>query len=383
MRHLNDGALRRMYDEPLAAEAGDRDHFHACHDCQRRFAGIAEGAREGAALLAGPGVTVDAQAAYARLRPALAGAPAPRRLPLRLPSGVRWRRPALAAALAAAVIAVVAATPLAASLKQIFEPTSVQPVAIGNGDLNALAPLAAYGDVKWTSQPELQPAADAAAAARASQLPAINPGYLPAGVSHSVQYGTVNQATGTFTFSSAKAAAEAARTGKSLPALPRNIDGSTLVLQVGPGQAAIYGDLSKLQSKAAEGDRTGQAPDAAGIAAGAGPMLAIAEIHSPKVSSTGVSLKTLKAYLLSQPGLSASARAAIDELDNPAGNLPIPIPADKVSTKQVTSGGVTYTEVGDNTGLGAGVIWIKNGVTYAVAGTISVDQALKVAENLH
>ena len=43
---------------------------------------------------------------------------------------------------------------------------------------------------------------------------------------------------------------------------------------------------------------------------------------------------------------------------------------------------VSGTAIGDNTGLGAGVIWIKKGVVYVVAGTITVDQAVAIANAL-
>jgi hypothetical protein len=38
--------------------------------------------------------------------------------------------------------------------------------------------------------------------------------------------------------------------------------------------------------------------------------------------------------------------------------------------------------VGDNTGLGAGVIWIKSGTVYGVAGTLKQDAILAIANGL-
>ncbi len=388
MRHLSDGTLRRMYDEPLAVAGAAKEHYNTCTDCQSRFSAIADDAREGAALLAVPGVTVDPEAAFGRIRGALAPTGVRRRPAWNVISGIRWRRPAIASALAAAAIIVaVAATSLPSTLQKLFEPTQITTVSVANGDLNALAPLAEYGDVSWTTQPELKQVSDAAAAASASQLPVINPGYLPSKLAGTTaSYGAVNQATGTFTFSAAKAAAAAAKSGKALPALPNNIDKSTLTVQIGPGQAAIYGDLSKLQGAASTA--RGSGGDPADVVGSIGPMLAIAEIQSPKLSSTGVTLATLKNYLLAQPGLSDAAKAAINSLDNPTGNLPIPIPADQVTSTTETINNVTYTEFGDNTGLGSGVVWIKkdaqgHGVIYAVAGTISLADAKQVAQNLH
>ena len=67
MRHLNDGALRRLYDEPLALEEETRAHYNDCSDCQARFGAVADDARQTAALLAVPGATVDADAALKAL----------------------------------------------------------------------------------------------------------------------------------------------------------------------------------------------------------------------------------------------------------------------------------------------------------------------------
>jgi len=44
--------------------------------------------------------------------------------------------------------------------------------------------------------------------------------------------------------------------------------------------------------------------------------------------------------------------------------------------------GVDGIALGDNTGVGAGVIWIKNGVVYGVVGTIKQSDALTVANQL-
>jgi hypothetical protein len=44
--------------------------------------------------------------------------------------------------------------------------------------------------------------------------------------------------------------------------------------------------------------------------------------------------------------------------------------------------GVPGYAVGDNTGLGSGVIWEKGGIIYGVAGTLSQDAVLSVANSL-
>ena len=60
MRHLSDGALRRLYDEPFALDEATRAHYNSCQDCQTRFATVADDARHAAGLMAVDAVAVDA-----------------------------------------------------------------------------------------------------------------------------------------------------------------------------------------------------------------------------------------------------------------------------------------------------------------------------------
>jgi hypothetical protein len=100
------------------------------------------------------------------------------------------------------------------------------------------------------------------------------------------------------------------------------------------------------------------------------------------VSSSGASVADIKSALLAQPGLSPTLRSAISSIDNPQGNLPIPIPSGYVNSHPVKVQGVNATAFGDNTGLGSAVIWIKGGKVYGVAGTVTEDQVLAVANSL-
>jgi hypothetical protein len=105
-------------------------------------------------------------------------------------------------------------------------------------------------------------------------------------------------------------------------------------------------------------------------------------MRSPQVFSTGASVKDIKNALLAQPGLSASVRAAINGIDSPTGYLPIPVLAGQTNVQDVKVQGVKGIAAGDSTGLGAAVIWIKNGRVYGVAGTFTQDQILAVANSL-
>ena len=387
MRHLPDGALRRLYDEPFALDEEARAHYHDCGDCQARFTAVADDARQAQALLAVPGATVDPASALARVR---AGTP-PNRSRLALLRG-GWRRPALgglaAAVLAGGLAATMAFTPLATNLVRIFEPTQVEPITIGQGDLTGLDAFSSWGTVQWAKQPDLMQVETAAEAAKVSGLPALHldAATLPSGLAGApVSYAAASQASGSVTFNASA---------------PQKLRGSTLTVVAGPAEAAFYGDLGKLaqgakSAGAAQGQAQGAPSDGAqadsgkrgvdqarNVLAQAGPIMAVAEMQAPKVTSTGATVADIKSALLAQPGLSPAVRAAIESIDSPAGNLPIFIPAGQVNAHGVRVQGTSGTAVGDNTGLGSAVIWIKGGRVHAVAGTLTEDQVLAVANGL-
>jgi hypothetical protein len=388
VRHLSDGALRRLYDEPYSLDEETRAHYNDCADCQARFANVADDARHTMALLAVPATTVDSAGALAGVK-SRTGSGAPRLSVVR-GSGRRLVFGGLAAAvLAGALISSLAFTPLAANIVRIFQPTQVTPVSVTPTDFQGLSAFSNWGDVKGTSQGQLQQTETAAEAAKASGLPVIkvDATKLPASLQKApVSYAAVTQSSGTVTFTNNA---------------PSKLRGSTLTLVVGPGETAVYGDLGKL-AQSAQGARStqgGGADSASGGGTGAGasdanrqsiqqalnavgPILAVAEMKSPQVSSSGASVADIKSALLAQPGLSPTLRSAISSIDNPQGNLPIPIPSGYVNSHPVKVQGVNATAFGDNTGLGSAVIWIKGGKVYGVAGTVTEDQVLAVANSL-
>jgi len=358
-----------MYDEPLALSGAARRHYTGCVDCQARFQTVTEDARQAAVLLVAPAAEFDAARALGRLRPA----PVPVTVRARLaPRWGRLWRPLVAVAAAAALVGLLFVTGVGDAAIKIFEPTQVQPVPIPGGAIEStgsLPNLDAYGTTKWTSQPSLHMAAAAATAAADSGLPLLSP-TLPASVSGlPVTYGVMNQATGSFTFSAAKAEAAAAKQGKTLPPMPAGMDGSTLYVTIGPAVAQIYGNLGT--------GKEGQ-PNPNAL-----PKLVVGEMRVPVVTSTGVTVQQLKDYLLAQPGVSPQLAAAIRSIGDPTTTLPIPYPADLATAHPVTlRGGVQGVAIGDNTGLGYAVIWIKNGLVFGVAGSLSEGEVLGIANSL-
>ena len=355
MSHLSDGALRRMFDDPNAVTGSDREHFATCTDCQDRYAKTSADATEASKLLAVPAATFDADAAYKRMTVA-PSAQSPR---------FGLQRPI--AVLAFAVVLALVATAWV-NATQIFAPTQVKPVPVTVADLQSLPDLSTYGTFAWSKEPTPQIGVTKTQAESVAGFSAPKTGTLPATVSTNVTYIVVPQAVATFTCSASKAAAAAAAQGKTLPAMPAGMDGSTLTLTVGPALIEVFGELNQ------------QNADAASAASNL-PQLIVAESDAPVVTSTGVSVSQLEEYLLKQPGISPALAADIKALGDPSHTLPIPVPIQYATSSDVTVQGVPGVALGDNTGAGAAVIWIKVNVFF-VGGTLKQSEIVTIANQL-
>lgn len=365
MAHLNDGALRRMVDDPDARTGSNAEHLEACADCRTRFETVSKDAHSIATLLAVPDAQVDVSRAFERVRSAPTAQP---RLGFRLPVARPGSRPFVLAFAAVIAVGALITTVIAQNINT-YAPTTVQPVPVTMADMQALSQLADYGTVTWTKQPNLQvstTAADAASVAGGLQAPVVSS--LPAGVSTNVTYGAMPQAQAVFTFSAAKAAAAAASHGQTLPMLPAGMDGAQLTVVIGPAVGEIYGNLKQGATSN---------PSDIGL-----PQLVVGVSNVPTATSTQVTVQQMIDYLMSLPGISPELKAAVSAIKDPSKTLPIPIPVSFATSRAVTVQGVQGVALGDNTGVGAGVIWVKNGNVYVVAGTIKQSDAINIANNL-
>lgn len=366
MAHLNDGTLRRMIDDPDAKAGADARHLETCAECESRFQAVSKDALAISSLLAAPDPNVNVARALQRVRSAPQAQP---RFGFRLPLARPGSRP-MVVALAASVVAVALLVVAVAQGGVVFAPSSVTPVPVTLADMQALSQLSAYGTVTWSKQPQLQVATTAAEASTVSGLQAPKVASLPQGVSSNVTYAAMSQAVAEFTFSADKAAAAAASTGKALPKMPAGMDGVKLTVTVGPAVGEVFGDLKP---------STGSDVSQANL-----PQLIVGKSSAPTAtsSSSQVTVKQLESYLLTLPGISPQLAAAIKAIGDPSTTLPIPVPIEYATSSKVQVQGVQGIALGDNTGVGSGVIWVKNGVVYAVAGTIKQSDAINIANNL-
>lgn len=374
--HLSEGTLRRWLDEPFAVDAVSRRHLDACDRCTRRATSIREARDEATALLvpavAAPAADVAAALARVRARLSTGGGDRPRAAaawmhdPRRRARVARWSS-AVAAAAALSVVLVV--TGAADGLFTIFQPRSFVPVAVTAGDIRSLAELANYGDVSGIPSLTVTTASAAAAAAATGVTPQV-PASLPAGIPAAPRYAVISGGTVSFTFSASRAAAAAGRAGATLPAMPANIDGSTLRLTLPPVLVESYGiDVSALLR---------EGPAAAGAHA-----LVILASRVPSVTSSGATAAQIESYLLAQPAVPADLATEIRAIGDPSSTLPVPVPLALGTAQQVDVQGVHGLLIGDQTGAGSLVLWERDDTVFAVLGSLAADQVLGVADSLH
>jgi hypothetical protein len=326
-------------------------------------------------MLSVPEPKVDTDRALARLRARVESeriAPVTRAAgPSRRAAAVSsWLKGLSAAATVALVATVLTMSGLAETILTIFEPKQIVAVPITSGDLSGASSFDAYGTLTWTEQPKPFDVPDARVAARESGITVLTPGNLPAGVG-APRYGVMPKTTATFTFSAEKARQAAAAQKRTPPPMPANMDGSKLFITGGPAVVAFYDDGTTPTGATSASPFSGM------------PKLIVAQGRPPVVQSDGVTVDQLQSYLLAQPGISPQLAAQIRAIKDPSSTLPVPIPVDMATSKKVTVQGVDGIFVGDSTGLGSAVIWQKDGIVYGVAGTLTEQQVLAVANSLH
>jgi hypothetical protein len=361
MRHPTEGVLRRLIDEPAGVADADREHIAGCPTCLRALDTARTDAQLVGSALAAPttALDVDTDAAWARLSTATA-ATARRPVTTTAERG-RWRtavrRPAVAA-LSALVLVTGAGVAAANDWLPIFRTEQVDPVEVTSGELVQLPDLSAFGDIEVTQEADPQPVADAAAARERTGLAVPEVSELPEGVTGDPVYQAAGAVSAVFTFSADKAARAAAAEGEVLPPPPPGLDGSRLRLQAGPGVAAFWSQPTGV------------------------PTLVVARVVAPTVDSSGVPFATVRDYLLSLPGLPDGLADQLRDLSEDAATLPLPVPAELVTTSEADVNGATATVLTSRNGLFAGVVWVEDGVMTGVAGSLSADELLSVARDL-
>ncbi len=362
MRHPTEGVLRRLLDEPAGVADDDRRHVADCPACLDALTvSRADAALVGASLVTPTGDEVDLDQAWRRLTAAAAApAPSPGRsaAPARATrSSDLLRRPA-AAVLAVALVLTGAGTAAANDWLQIFRTEQVAPLSITTADLVALPDLSAYGELAVAGSPDVRSVLDAETAAAQTGLDVPEVAELPGGVTGEPVYQVVGELSATFTFSAERAERAAAEAGEPLPPVPPGVDGSSVRLVAGPGVAQVW------------------------TSATGAPALVVGRATAPTAFASGVSFEQVRDYLLSLPGLPDDIADQLRTFAADGSTLPLPVPADEVTTTSAEVGGVRATVLATRDRTLAAVVWVEDGVVTVVAGALDDSEVLEIARGL-
>ncbi len=369
MRHVPDGTLRRLVDEPLAVADGAAEHVSRCGRCRRRGELVVRDAAAVAALVSRPQPVPDVDLAWSRLQSQPAASSARTHALRRFHARRSWRLvgvPVPSTAVLAACAVLVAGVTVATVLTTLPGPARVNPVQAVPTDFQAIADAAGlegsgviggfptpsgslalpFGALRWSSSGRARSVASIAAANAATGLALRLPGALPAGVGALQQILVQPEVTATVAFDAGAGA---------------TLAGTSLVVTAGPAVLVEYG--SSLGSL--------------GL-----PSLAVFAMAKPVASSTSATSARLAAFLLSRPGLPVGLAQEIRLLGDLGTSLPVPATsgADVSQVDIAGSPGILVTEA---SGAATGVIWEdRAGVIHAALGLLDQEDILNVANQL-
>lgn len=366
-RHVPDGTLRRLIDEPFAVADHDTRHLESCARCRTRSKTIAEDAATARQLFDMP-VLADSEHGYDRLLAALPTT-APSRPTLRIGRHRRWRLMGISMSTGTSVAAVgvvLAGVAAAATLTTVFAPTQIAPVQVSKADLQEFSQLMGldtttslggfatpsgsetlpFGTLSWTSSGRPSQVTSLADAEAATGLSVSLPTTLPNGVGVVSRYAVMSKVTATVTFG--------ASAGSQL-------SGSSLVVMLGPAIGVSY-----------EGASGGTGID----------PLAILTVAQPIATSTGATTSQIENFLLSRRGVPADLAAEIRLLGNLQTTLPIPTPPG-ASSESVEINGSAAVVLTDKSNAASAAIWEDHsGIVHVVVGLLDKEDLLIVAQQI-
>jgi hypothetical protein len=272
------------------------------------------------------------------------------------------RSGAISAALAAAILALLGI--YGRSVLTVFEPQQFQPVPVTRAELRDLHLLPHADDIgvqRVVRKPQRRDYDSIAAAQPHVPFRLLQPSQLPPGFGKVRTYSALTPGEMTFTFSAAKAAVFERRSHETLPPMPPNLNGTTVAVHTGTVFTEHFERTTPPRS---------------------GEFFNVFEAQVPRVSATGAGLQTLEHYVLTLPNVSPELAHRIEALGDIQHTIPVPVIAGKQTARRVTVRGVSGLEVGDDTGLGAGVVWQERGVVYVVAGPLDANRIIAVADGL-
>jgi hypothetical protein len=387
--HLSDGELRAYIDHQLVEPAFEkaRTHLAACAACQARLERLSERAGmvgEQLALLA-PSRTYPAGAALNQFKERIS----------KKEVGSMWKkmfsrpyRPAWAVLGVLVILALALSIPsvgaIANSFLGLFRVQQVTVVQVNPGNMpqnlgnsSELESLMSQ-DVQVQKQGKAQ---SASSAQDASQLAGISV-RLPSAAQDQAALLVQPASHMTFKIEANRIQAILNEIGHSDIKVPAQLDGSTVDVNVPAAVAALYGPCQQ-ELAAAQQQPQGFKPDQA-----EGPRnsdcTSLVQLASPTVSTPpGLDIKQIGQAFLEVLGMTPEEAAHFSQNIDWATTLVVPIPRNSASYQDVSVDGVNGTFIQEQRyGNHYLLMWVKNGVVYALTGPGDVQAALSLANSL-
>jgi hypothetical protein len=381
------GRLRAWLDREGPSLEG---HLTSCDGCQATLGALEHDAEHAARALSAragaPPTAAETDGALARLRgrldsdlaapagvspngtaPLADSAPAPRRVPM--PITLVWRRWRLALGGVAAAFALTfaLATPegqaVAAGFLAQFRS---QRLAVVTFDPNQARQTGLFrfeqlGTVKNNQPPRPSEVANVQEAASRAGFPVLqpDPATLPAGAAKTPKVRFSPASETRLTFDREKSRAYFDSINRKDLSLPDKLHGATLVVALPPVVMLEY---------PAQDNK---------------PAVMIGEAREVQVGVEGnASLDEVRNFLLGLPNVPPDLARQLRSMQDWTSTLPIPVPVDKMTWQETTIAGAPAYILNDNTGLGSGVIWQRDGRILGVAGPMKATDLRRIAESL-
>lgn len=187
----------------------------------------------------------------------------------------------------------------------------------------------------------------------------------------------------------ADAAAALAIAGVAAPDLPAGVagpDATVTHLAIAPSHAVVT--LVATADNGVPADLDGAVLDvtvpggaATVVTAASGmPDVILGVAGAIEATATGAPLADIRDFLLSREELPESLRTQLAGIEDWQTTLPLPVPAGGVGWEEVTVDGNAGLAFGDDSGLGAAIVWQADGLIHGIAGTRPLDELQALAE---
>jgi hypothetical protein len=234
---------------------------------------------------------------------------------------------------------------------------------------SGIRPEAIFGEVEGLDEVELQVEsyASAAEAGEAAGIRVRTPAWIPQGFS-STSIMVSSEAEGSLSLKTAGLQAVVDALGLTDVEIPEGLDGQTITVHIPRVVTQAY--MNATQGEANEA-RT----------------LAIVQARSPDVAfPAGVDLSQLAYAALRVLGMSRDEAYRMSVTIDWRSTLIVPVPAQAVAYRPINVSGSEGLLIEglaqDETHPGGVLMWSEGGVTYAVAGAVSGEELLTIAQNL-